>query len=41
MKMDGMKMDRMIRRAENDKWVQDHQTEMGCYILPESKMDGD
>lgn len=30
-----------IRRVENDKWVQDHQTEMGCYILPESKMDGD
>ena len=30
-----------MRRVENDKWVQDHQTEMGCYILPESKMDGD
>ena len=30
-----------IRRVENDKWVQDHQTEMGCYILPEAKMDGD
>ncbi len=26
-----------IRQVENDKWVQDHPSEIGCDILPESK----
>ncbi len=29
-----------IRQVENDKWVQDHPSEIGCDILPESKING-
>ena len=29
-----------VRRVENDKWVQDHPSAMGCYILSESKING-